>query len=88
MSNPRAWRGKGRTTTPNSRQKRNKLFLDAHPTCQRCHARPSDEAHHTLARGHPARNRWWHMLALCQPCHIVEHHPRRRFRILIVIRLG
>jgi hypothetical protein len=31
MSNPRAWRAKRRTTKPNSRQKRNGLFLDAHP---------------------------------------------------------
>lgn len=28
MSNPRKWRAKQRTTTPNSRQKRNGLFLD------------------------------------------------------------
>ena len=73
MSNTRAWRAKRRTTKPNSRQKRNGLFLDAHPTCQKCQKRPSDEAHHDLPRGHPRRNEWQNMQALCRPCHVRVH---------------
>lgn len=73
MSNTRAWRRKQRTATPNSRQKRNGLFLDAHPRCQRCGARPSKEAHHALPVGHPLRYVWQHMQALCIPCHIEVH---------------
>ncbi|WP_156347203.1 hypothetical protein [Sphingomonas sp. Leaf33] len=75
MSNPRNWRGRGRTTTPNSRQKRNKLYLDAHPVCHRCNSRPSAEAHHELPKGHPNRYDWQHMKALCVPCHIAVHQP-------------
>lgn len=73
MSNPRAWRGKGRTETPNSRQKRNKLFLDAHPRCQRCCRRNAEEAHHQLPHGHPDRYDWAFMKALCVQCHIDVH---------------
>lgn len=75
MSNPRAWRGKGRTVTPNSRQKRNGLFLDANPVCQRCTRAPSKEAHHDLPTGHPDRNLWRYMRALCRPCHVIVHRP-------------
>lgn len=78
MSNTVDWRAKPRTETPNSRQKRNGLFLDAHPTC-RCGA-PSEEAHHDLPHGHPDRYGWQHMQALCRPCHIAEHQP-----VIIVI---
>lgn len=78
MSNPRAWRGKGRTTTPNSRQKRNKLFLDAHPTCQQCGKRASQEAHHDLRRGHRNRYDWRFMRALCIPCHVTVHQQLKR----------
>lgn len=73
MSNPRAWRAKPRTATPNSRQKRNGLFLDAHPVCQRCHAARSVHAHHVLPQGFPGRNHWLAMRALCEPCHIAVH---------------
>ena len=75
MSNPRAWRGRGRTETPNSRQKRNKLFLDAHPICQGCGIRPSKEAHHDLPHGHPDRTNWRYMRALCTQCHAAVHRP-------------
>jgi 5-methylcytosine-specific restriction endonuclease McrA len=75
MSNPRLWRAKPRTTKPNSRQKRNGLFLDAHPTCQRCNHRKSKEAHHDLPHGHPDRFDWQHMQALCRRCHIAVHQP-------------
>jgi 5-methylcytosine-specific restriction endonuclease McrA len=71
MSNPRKWRAKQRTTKPNSRQKRNGLFLDAHPTCH-C-GRPAREAHHDLPRGNSARYDWPNMQALCRPCHIHVH---------------
>lgn len=83
MSNPRAWRGKGRTTTPNSRQKRNRLFIDAHPDCQRCNSRPAGEAHHELPPGHPQRYDWKHMKALCVPCHITIH---QQMRIIFSVR--
>lgn len=73
MSNTRPWRAKLRTSKPNSRQKRNGLFLDAHPTCQVCQARPAVEAHHELPKGHPDRNDWQFMKALCVPCHVTEH---------------
>ncbi len=73
MSNPRAWRAKKRTTKPNARMKRNGLFLDAHPDCQRCANRPSREAHHELPKGNPARYEWQFMKALCTRCHTEEH---------------
>jgi hypothetical protein len=88
MSNPRAWRTKPRTSKPNSRQKRNGLFLDAHPTCQRCGARPSAEAHHLLRNGHPLRYMWHYMRALCTPCHVDAHKPRRWAKLVLVIRWG
>jgi len=75
MSNPRAWRGRGRTETPNARQKRNKLFIGEHPTCQQCQRRPAEEAHHALPPGHPSRYDWQFMKALCVPCHITVHRP-------------
>lgn len=71
MSNPRKWRAKTRTTKPNSRQKRNGLFLDAHPTCA-C-GEPATEAHHNLPQANPRRFNWRHMQALCRPCHILVH---------------
>lgn len=84
MSNPRNWRGKGRTPTPNSRQKRNGLYLDKHTRCHRCGA-PSQEAHHHLPVGHPDRYDWRHMKALCVSCHVTVHQhlkmvftPRQR----------
>lgn len=77
MSNTRAWRARRRTPTPNSRQKRNGLFLDAHPECQRCQCRPSREAHHDLPKGHPDRYQWQHMQALCIPCHVQVHQSLR-----------
>ena len=77
MINPKKWRGKGRTTTPNSRQKRNKLYLDAHPFCHRCHWRLAKEAHHRLPKKHPLRYEWQHMDALCRRCHIAEHQQPR-----------
>lgn len=79
MSNTRAWRAKQRTTKPNSRQKRNGLFLDAHPICQGCGRRPSEEAHHDLPHGHPDRTDWRYMRALCIPCHTTVHLPAARF---------
>jgi 5-methylcytosine-specific restriction endonuclease McrA len=75
MSNTRQWRQKARTAKPNSRQKRNGLFLDAHPSCQVCNQQ-ADEAHHTLHHGHPLRFEWKYMLALCQACHVKIHRPR------------
>lgn len=71
MSNPVDWRAKRRTTKPNSRQKRNGLFLDKHDTC-RCGA-PAKEAHHDLPHGHPDRYEWQNMRALCRPCHVHIH---------------
>ena len=79
MSNTKAWRAKPRTPTPNSRQKRNGLFLDAHPVCARCGSR-AQEAHHTLPQGHPMRYLWQFMIALCVRCHIVTHQPAPRNR--------
>jgi len=73
MSNPRKWRAKQRTTTPNSRQKRNGLFLDERPICQRCCQRASEHAHHDLPKGHPRRFDHQFMRALCEPCHIAIH---------------
>lgn len=85
MSNPRAWRGRGRTTVPNSRQKRNKLFLDANPWCQDCGKRPAEEAHHELPHGHSERCDWRHMRALCVTCHVAAH---RTVRVIMVIASG
>jgi len=82
MSNTRAWRAKPRTSKPNSRQKRNGLYLDAHPICHQCQERPADEAHHRLPKGHPFRNQWQYMEALCTSCHVDEHqHPRVTVKI-------
>lgn len=85
MSNPRKWRAKPRTSKPNSRQKRNGLFLDEHPRCQRCKRRPSAEAHHDLPKGHPDRHKWGHMRALCVSCHVEVH---RGPRMLVVVSLA
>ncbi|WP_375243359.1 hypothetical protein [Sphingomonas parapaucimobilis] len=76
MSNTRAWRAKPRTSKPNSRQKRNGLYLDAHPQCHWCNE-PSSEAHHCLPHGHPDRFEWQHMHALCRACHVKEHRPQQ-----------
>lgn len=73
MSNTVAWRAKARTSKPNSRQKRNGLYLDAHPFCHRCNWRLSKEAHHRLPKGHEARYNWRYMEALCRRCYTVEH---------------
>lgn len=73
MSNPRAWRAKPRTSKPNSRQKRNGLYLDAHPTCHGCNHSPAIEAHHLLSKGHPDRYEWENMQALCVQCHVIMH---------------
>lgn len=73
MSNPRAWRAKPRTSKPNSRQKRNGLYLDAHPICADCNDKPAVEAHHELPMGHPDRFEWANMKALCVGCHVLEH---------------
>jgi len=73
MSNTKAWRAKPRTAWPNSRQKRNALFLDAHPDCQRCTKRRAREAHHELPKGHPLRHDWRFMKALCVRCHTKVH---------------
>lgn len=85
MSNPKAWRAKKRTSKPNARQKRNGLFLDAHPRCQRCCKRPSVEAHHDLPKGHPDRNAWRFMRALCRRCHVIVHQPKARVTISLVV---
>lgn len=85
MSNPRAWRAKPRTAMPNARQKRNGLFLDAHPWCQKCKGRPAEEAHHRLPKGHPQRYDWQHMRALCTSCHIEVHKPRPKMRLVLII---
>lgn len=81
MSNTKAWRAKSRTAWPNSRQKRNGLFLDAHPVCGRCGAE-AQEVHHSLPHGHPMRHLWQFMMALCIACHVAAHQPapRRRSR--------
>lgn len=77
MSNPRAWRAKPRTSKPNSRQKRNGLFLDAHICCQKCNNRLAKEAHHELPHGHPDRFDWQFMKALCLICHVKAHRPAK-----------
>ncbi|CAM3134916.1 HNH domain-containing protein [Sphingomonas antarctica] len=73
MSNTKAWRQKRRTTKPNARQKRNGLFLDAHPFCQGCCCHQAREAHHELPRGHDDRYDWRFMMALCVACHVLRH---------------
>ena len=73
MSNTKAWRAKPRTTKPNSRQKRNGLFLDANRTCVNHPDRLAEEAHHDLPRGHPDRHDWRFMKAYCRECHVDEH---------------
>ena len=73
MSNPVLWRAKDRTTKPNSRQKRNGLFLAARPTCENCRKELSAEAHHELPKGHPFRYLWRYMRALCRDCHVKAH---------------
>ena len=86
MSNTRAWRAKKRTSKPNARQKRNGLFLDAHPYCERCRQRPSDEAHHDLPKGHTNRHLWQFMRALCTTCHIEVHQtPAAAAGVFMVI---
>lgn len=80
MSNPRKWRVKTRTAKPNARQKRNGLFLDAHPICQGCRSAPSVEAHHAPPPGTPGRDDWESMTALCQPCHV---HVHQHFTIVM-----
>ena len=82
MSNTRAWRAKPRTQTPNARQKRNALFLEQHPDCDRCGER-AVHAHHKLPQGHPSRNLPEHMRPLCEPCH-VEIHRNPRWSMPIV----
>ena len=81
MSNTRSWRAKPRTPKPNSRQKRNGLFLDAHPQCQRCGKRTAKEAHHDLPKGHPDRYIWRFMRALCRKCHV---HVHQRVTVVFV----
>ena len=83
MSNPVKWRRKSRTTKPNARQKRNGLYLDEHPWCQRCGKRPAVEAHHELPVGHPSRYDWRFMKALCVPCHVTLH---RNLKIVLTPR--
>ena len=75
MSNPVNWRGKGRTATPNSRQKRNRFYLDAHPVCQGCWAARSAHAHHLLDGSFSCRTSWHAMRGLCEPCHVRWHKP-------------
>ena len=58
---------------PIARQKRKGLYLDDHPTCHRCGKRPAVEAHHDLPPGHPDRNLWRFMRALCRRCHVAVH---------------
>ena len=88
MSNTRAWRAKPRTRKPNSRQKRNGLFLDAHPVCQACGQRRSVEAHHQLRRGHPLRYMLRYMRALCVPCHVEEHRQQPSTCVIMLIVFG
>ena len=78
MSNTVAWRAKPRTPKPNSRQKRNGLFIDAHPVCQNCCSSRSKEAHHDLPKGHPDRHDWQFMRALCIPCHVTRHRLEKQ----------
>lgn len=85
MSNTREWRRKPRTSKPNSRQKRNGLFLDAHPICQQCANRPAVEAHHRLPKQHPFRYQWEYMEALCAPCHVTTH---QQVRVIVRISLA
>ena len=75
MSNTVAWRAKPRTSKPNSRQKRNGLFLDGHPVCQQCWNAHAKQAHHVLGHGFAARNHPLAMRALCEPCHVRHHRP-------------
>lgn len=84
MSNPKAWRAKKRTSKPNARQKRNGLFLDAHPKCQRCNTRRSREAHHELPKKDPARYDWPFMKAMCVPCHVEVH---QQMQVIVTISL-
>lgn len=81
MSNTVAWRAKPRTPKPNSRQKRNGLFLDANPICTSCRTNDATEAHHDLPHGHLDRNDPVHMRALCRCCH-VAHHDAERLNLL------
>ncbi len=85
MSNTKPWRSKPRTSKPNARQKRNGLYLDAHPLCHRCKQRPAKEAHHALPYGHPHRYDWRHMEALCVQCHLTAH---QRVRIVGTFKTG
>lgn len=71
MSNTRAWRAKARTSKPNSRQKRNGLFLDEHPNCG-CGS-PATEVHHDLPHGHDNRYDDGYVHAVCRPCHVAIH---------------
>lgn len=82
MSNPVKWRAKRRTSKPNSRQKRNGFYLDAHPTCRRCRRAPAVEAHHLLPHGHPDRYDWRYMQALCVGCHVEAH---RQVKVVVVV---
>ncbi len=83
MSNTKAWRSRKRTSKPNSRQKRNGLYLDANPGCQLCKKRKAVEAHHDLPRGHPDRYLWRYMRALCRKCHVIVHKPKTKVTIRI-----
>lgn len=83
MSNPRAWRAKPRTSKPNSRQKRNGLFLDQRPICQICNNRTAVHAHHDLPHGHPDRYDHRYMRALCEPCHVRVHRHGNNGRIFL-----
>ena len=85
MSNPKKWRAKQRTTTPNSRQKRNGLFLDARPTCEACWIRPAAHAHNDLQKGHPLRFDHQFMRVLCEGCHVTLHQA---IAVVVRIRLG
>ncbi|HEX7822719.1 MAG TPA: hypothetical protein VF463_19120 [Sphingobium sp.] len=84
MSNTKAWRAKDRTSKPNSRQKRNGLFLDERPICQACNRRRSEHAHHHLPKGHPDRYSHRYMRALCEPCHVKVHRPRCAGRVFMM----
>lgn len=83
MSNPVAWRGKGRTVTPNARQKRAGLYIDAMQTCHGCWTSSSEHAHHMLPRSFACRNSWYAMRAYCEHCHIRWHRP-----VTIVTKAG
>jgi len=43
--------------------------LAEHPTCQRCHMRPSEVVHHVLAVRHGGHDDRPNLLAVCGPCH-------------------